>query len=167
MTAMLNKKNVFIACGAVAVGLALVAVYMLTLVPPTEPQDFRGVKWGTNVRDIPGLTPLAEDGNLKFYENKSETLKMEDVDLDKVVYAFYKDRFYQGIIYYRSAAGLPKLKQILTRLYGDPIQPEQSVNKYFWNGDNVSLLLSYDEPSNAGRIAYLFKPIQLEVELKQ
>ncbi|ABK18157.1 hypothetical protein Sfum_2477 [Syntrophobacter fumaroxidans MPOB] len=164
---LLNKKSVLATCGFAALGLALVAVYMLTLAAPSEPVDFRGVRWGSGIGDASGLTPLAEDGNLKSYEKKNEVLKLEDVNLDKVIYAFYKDRFYQGIAYFRSEADLPKLKQILTRLYGDPVQLEQSTNKFFWNGENVSLLLSYDAQSGTGRVAYLYKPIQLELEIKK
>ncbi len=167
MATLLNKKVIVAIGGAVVVLLVLLSVYMFSSDSVREPDSFRGIRWGTIAGSVSGLTLLAEDGDLKFYENKSDKMKLEGADVDKIVYGFHKDRFYNVIIYFHSADNLPKIKQALTRLYGDPVQPDPSAKKYFWNGPNVNLLLSYDDAGDMGRIAYLFKPIQLESELKK
>ncbi len=167
MAAIQNKKVIFAIGGVVILLIAVLAAYTFTSDSVKEPENFRGIKWGASAASVPGLTLLAEEGDLKFYEIKNDRMKVEDADVDKIVYGFHKDRFYNVIVYYHSANALEKIKQGFARLYGDPVQPDQSAKKFFWNGDNVNLLLSYDDATGTGRIAYLFKPFQLESELKK
>lgn len=130
-----------------------------------EPADFRGMKWGSNIRELPDLKLLAEEGELKFFERTSDLTKVGDADVDKIIYGFYKDRFYNVMIYYRSPSNFATIQEMFSREFGKPFQPNESEKKLFWNGEQVNLLLNYDEASNTGRITYLFKPIQLEIEV--
>jgi hypothetical protein len=162
-----NKYWLKIGIPLVLVSIFVVSIYMYTGANPREPDEFRGVRWGTPLDQLPGLHVLAEEGDYKFCENRYDKMAFEQVEVEKIVYGFYKNRFYNAMIYFRTSGKLAELKKALTRRHGDPIQPEQAENKYFWNGHTVDILMTFDAGSDAGRISYSFKPIQLESELKR
>ena len=143
----------------------LVAGYMFFSGTNKEPTDFRGIKWGSNIRDLAKMKLLAEEGDLKFLERENDGMRIDDADVEKIIYGFYKDRFYNVMIYYNSPSNFAKLREALSREFGKPFQPVESEKKLFWNGEQVNLLLNFDDASNTGRIIYLFKPIQLEIEV--
>ena len=60
---------------------------------------------------------------------------------------------------------MPGFRKRSPSTFGKPFQPNESEKKLFWNGEQVNLLLHFDEGTNNGRIIYLFKPIQLEIEV--
>lgn len=132
-----------------------------------EPGEFRGIKWGSSVQGITGMRFLAEDGDLKFYERAGDPMQFEEVNIDRIVYGFHKDRFYNVMAYYSSVPNFLTLKDMLSRKYGEPYRPEESANKYFWNGENVDILLIFDDGRNSGRVTYFHKPIQNEIDQPQ
>ena len=58
---------------------------------------------------------LAEEGDLKFYEKTSDPTKIGDVDVDKIIYGFYKDRFYNVMIYFRALANYARIQETLSK----------------------------------------------------
>ena len=159
-----EKRVVWVALAAVLV-LMLGAGYLLLPGTTKEPTDFRGMKWGSNLRDLPELRLLAEEGDLKFFEKVNELTRVGDADVDKIIYGFYKNRFYNVMIYFSSLGDFNRLREAFAKELGPPFQPVESEPKCFWNGKQVNLLLSYDDVSATGRVIYLFKPIQLEIEV--
>jgi hypothetical protein len=149
----------------VVLAVIIVIAYMFLPGTKKEPGDFRGIKWGSNIRELPDMKLMAEEGDLKFFERPNDLTKVGDADVDKVIYGFYKDRFYNVMIYYRSLSNFSRIQEMFSREFGKPFQPNESEKKLFWNGEQVNLLLNFDDVSNTGRITYLFKPIQLEVEV--
>ena len=149
----------------VGTAAVLVIAYLFLTSTAKEPDDFRGIKWGSNIRDLPDMKLLAEEGDLKFYEKTNDRMKIGDVDADKIVYGFYKDRFYNVMIYYSSPAYFTRIRETLSDTFGKPFQPNESEKKLFWNGEHVNVLLHFDDTTNSGRVTYLFKPIQLEIEV--
>lgn len=153
-----------------ALGLFLVAFLACTLFGCSSPaarvpDGFRGVKWEAKASSVSGLRQVAGNGKLLLYEKTGDRLQMGDVKLNRVVYGFYKDRFYMGMAYFPSD-GFKKIEEIMTRRLGQPVKVDNSPTNLIWDSDNVSVLLSQDGP-NQGRLVYMYKPIQLEVELKK
>ncbi|SPJ15860.1 conserved hypothetical protein [Syntrophobacter sp. SbD2] len=101
-----------------------------------------------------------------MYEKSDEPLKMGEVGLDQVIYGFYKGRFYMGMVYF-PAVGFKSIEEVLTRQLGQPAKPGDTTSKLIWDGDSVSVLLTLGDNSDQGRLVYVYKPIQLEVELKK
>lgn len=116
------------------------------------------------MRDYPDLTFLAQDGETKFYTKEGDVKKLGETDIESVVYGFYQDHLYSVMVYFDSAERFAKLKNTFTEQHGTPYQPDQSARKYFWAIDKVSLLLSYDDTSNEGRVSYFYLPIQNQIE---
>jgi len=68
---------------------------------------------------------------------------------------------------YFPAVGFKRIEEMLTRQLGPPAKPDNTPSKLIWDGDSVSVLLSVGDNSDQGRLVYIYKPIQLEVELKK
>ncbi len=149
----------------VAAAAVLALTYLVLSDSRKEPADFRGIKWGSNIANLPDMKLLAEDGALKFYEKTNEQKKVGEVKVEQIVYGFHKDRFFTVMIYYSSPADFARIRDTLSSAFGNPTQANEAEKKLFWNGEQVNLLLNFDDAANAGRIIYLFKPIQLEVEV--
>ena len=145
-----------------AVALAVI-VYMTMYDSANEPQSFRGIKWGGSLQDLSGLTLLAEDGDLKFYERADDRMKLGDIPLEKIIYGFHKGRFYNVMMYYSSADNFARSKEVLSRQHGEPYQPAPSEKKLFWDADSLGVLLTFDDASNTGRVTYIYKPIENEM----
>jgi hypothetical protein len=149
----------------VATVAVLVISYLVFSGAQKEPSDFGSIKWGSNIRDLPDMKLLAEEGALKFYEKASDRRKIGEVEVDQIVYGFHKDRFYTVMIYYSSPSDFTRLRDTLSSAFGNPVQVNEAEKKLFWNGEHVNLLLNFDDAAKTGRIIYFFKPIQLEVEV--
>ncbi len=152
-------------------GLCLASVLMCTFFgcgsqAASQPEEFRGLKWGVETSSVSGLSQIADEGNLALYEKSDDPLKMGEVGLDQVVYGFYKGRFYMGMVYF-PAVGFKGIEEMLTRQLGEPAKPDNTPSKLIWDGENVSVLLTAGDDSDQGRLVYVYKPIQLEVELKK
>jgi hypothetical protein len=152
-----SRKTIF--ASTLLVVVACMLTTSITFAFQNEPADFRGMKWKSSVSQSSDMQFIAEDGELKFYEKKNENLKIGDALLDKIVYGFYRDQFYSVIIYYSSLPVYSKLKEIFIQQFGEPYQPNKFVNKYFWYGDDVDILLTFDDVLKKGRISYFYKPI--------
>ncbi len=152
-------------------GLCLATVLVCTFFgcgspAASQPDDFRGIKWGVEASSVSGLNQIADEGNLILYEKTGDLLQMSEVRLDQVVYGFYKGRFYMGMVYFPTA-GFKRIEETLTRQLGQPAKPDNTPSKLIWDGDSVSVLLTLGESSDQSRLVYVYKPIQLEVELKK
>lgn len=131
-----------------------------------QPEEFRGIKWGAEASSVSGLSQIAGEGNLALYEKGDDRLQMGEVRLDQVIYGFYKGRFYMGMAYFQ-AVGFKRIEEMLTRQLGQPAKPDNTPSRLIWDGDNVSVLLTVGDNAGQGRLIYIYKPIQLEVELKK
>ena len=138
-------------------------VYMTMYDSGSEPRSFRGLTWGQSLQDLSGFTLIAEDGDLKFHERADERMKLGDVPLEKVVYGFHKGRFYSVMMYFTSEDNFARSKEVLSRQYGEPYQPAPSEKKYYWDDNDLSVLLTLDDASGTGRVTYVFKPIENEI----
>ncbi|MFP5213331.1 MAG: hypothetical protein ACLGPL_08115, partial [Acidobacteriota bacterium] len=128
---------------------------------------FRGIRWGTDIHGISGMTPVGEDGDLKFYQKEKESPAFEGVNTSRIVYGFYRGSLYAVFVYFESPQAFGTLRESLVKRYGESRQPDPNVKKVFWDGKTVNMLLTYDDASNAGRLAYFFIPIQNELDVKQ
>ncbi len=149
------------------VGLGGLAVVLNSPPVPKEFDRFRGIPWGASVGEVPGVKLLAEDGDLTFYVRDGDQLSFEDVEVNNIVYGFHKGHFYNVIIYYRTADAFSKIKERFYQQLGNAYHPVQSEKRYFWDGDKVGVLLTFDDPSDEGRVSFLFKPVANEVVAKE
>ena len=122
-----------------------------------EPDGFRGIKWGTNLSDLPDMQYLSSKRSAALYTIKGDKMKIGDADLDAVYYGFSKGRFFSVIIQFNSLPNYHIMKQTLFRKYGkgESLSPAEG---YKWPGPSVNIVLGYSKHSQKGRVTYLHKP---------
>lgn len=145
---------------ATAILLFAVAVLApsLTFAFRNEPDGFRGIKWGTEIAQVPDMVLDKGAGDLKWYRRKSDKLKIGDADVDYIVYGFYKNEFLSVLIGYKGFRNFTELKAILFHQYGEGRKLGQSLEQYWWLGNNVSIKLEFGEVSEVGQIWYNYRP---------
>jgi hypothetical protein len=123
-----------------------------------EPDGFRGIKWGTNIKDLPEMgTPTATGSdNSQFYARKDDKLKIGDADLESLSYLFYKDRFFSVFITFSSLANATAIRETSFQQYGAGHRPNRFMQRYFWTGSTMSITYDYNEVSKIGALSYFY-----------
>ncbi len=153
-----------IAGGCVALVVVSILLFNYASTTTQEKEGILGIAWAANIRDLPDLKLIAEDGDHQYYSRPGEERKVEGITVDQIVYGFYKGRFYNVMVYFSSKPSFSKMKDRLAGRYGSPFKPDDTDLKFFWTADTVHLLLTYDEAANLGRLSYFYQPIEGEIE---
>ena len=150
-----------------SMALLCIGVVMFSYVsaPPERQVDgFQGMVWAANIRDVSDLKLIGEDGDQKFYVREGESSEILGTPADKVVYGFYRGRFYSAMVYFSSKKSFDQVRDQLAREHGTPFRPDESGHKFFWASGKVNILLTFDGSLNQGRISYFYQPIESEIE---
>ncbi len=127
-----------------------------------EPDGFRGIKWGSNIKNLRGLKLVENHKDEKYYIRKADKLKIGGAALKSIAYGFHKDRFYFVYIRFKSIINFSSIKETLFEQYGAGVQDNKSKEEYVWLGGDVDISLQYNDISQKGKIYYFFKPISPE-----
>jgi len=149
-----------------------------------EPKGFRDIVWGADINSIPDMVLGREpyEGGIIYYTKKDEKLNIGVVDVKKIQYGFYKDKFCIVRIYFNSYF-TPYMHSILKTAYGEPIrgdwvgQREDSLGKgkkligppfdYFWENKRICIRHTiFQKAESDDMVIYTFKPI-FEEQMRQ
>ena len=127
-----------------------------------EPDNFRGIKWGTTLTDLPHMVIQRTRGEEEICRRKNDKMQIGNATLDTLEYAFYKKRFYAVFIKYKGHANYLSLMDTLSYVYGKydgtgiPV-----VTSFYWEGATVTVRFRYYslDASELGIINYFYKPI--------
>jgi len=64
--------------------------------PGTEPDGFRGIKWGPYISTLKGMEYVRTDpsfGGIKIYRRQGDVLQIGSAKLKEIEYCFWKGRF--------------------------------------------------------------------------
>ncbi|MBW2309386.1 MAG: hypothetical protein JRG73_20905, partial [Deltaproteobacteria bacterium] len=88
--------------------------------PPIDEkwQGFRGLKWGTNIADAPGMVLVEDSGDNKFYQREGEKLAIGDAQLTEINYGFYKGRFDGVTVEVKDYLNWTVLRDVVFASYG-------------------------------------------------
>lgn len=165
---MADRNNAKMTAIVVVGGALLFMCWMLfgylSAVPDQQQEGFMGIAWAANIRDLPAMKLMGEDGEQKFYSREDDKAEIHGVVPDKVVYGFYKGRFYNATVYFSSMKSFERIRDQFGKEHGNPFRPDESGRKFFWASSKVNILLTYDDGLNQGRISYFYQPIEGEIE---
>ena len=129
-----------------------------------EPDSFRGIKWGTNINDISGMTCIeCDDKYQEFYIRKDDKMRIGDAEIKNISYGFYKDRFLSVIIQFEEHNNFKILKSKILQLFGKGNKPNPDIEQYYWRGRDVGIALEYGDIPNKGIIFYHYLPLHEEL----
>jgi hypothetical protein len=131
---------------------------------------FRGHKFGDPISTFTNMELLekSNDGLEVFYKKtdlfQKKKFNISPVELERIHYSFYKDRFEGVIVSVKYGADIQDfaLNQ-LEKLYGSRNEYEYYNGDYHWNGKNVSVM--YYESNGQKKISY--SSLELEKQLTQ
>ena len=116
--------------------------------PGSEPDGFRGIKWGTDIKTLSSMK-YVETGPLgiEYYTREHDFLHIRRVNLEKILYGFYNKKFYGvEITAEKGYANYKKLKEILFEKFGEGSPKKNWKDGFSWGGDITRMSLSYAEP---------------------
>jgi hypothetical protein len=133
--------------------------------PGSEPDGFRGIKWGTDIsslKELEYIQPKDEDIKKKSpnvgawmnsltkdkYYRIGDKLKIGEIELSSITYGSLKGKFYTVTIELKGHQSFDSMLNVCFKLYGQ-IGPVDTYD-YLWNGNNTSIYLEYNPiiPSN-------------------
>lgn len=119
-----------------------------------EPEGFRNIKWGANVKEQKDMTLSAAKNDVSIWARKNDKMLVGDVRLKNVKYYFYKEKFFKVVMNYEEAHA-NKLKDYLFSTYGSGksciisnskkdkyvIMDSQGQQNYCWSTKKIDISL--------------------------
>jgi hypothetical protein len=129
-----------------------------------EPEDFRGIKWGTHIDQCKELYFVEPSVTWMLYQRNNENLKMDEAKFEQIEYYFYKDRFHSVKAHYVGEQNLLNLKKTLSSAHGRGIKHVKGYSVvYQWRGSKVGINIEYNRMSKKGALVYTYSPISAEI----
>ena len=113
--------------------------------PGSEPDGFRGIKWGTHISTVSDMVQVWENGDRKFYTRKGEDLEIGGAKLHQIVYVFWQERLMEVRVsilknYDGSRDELVNfniVKDICFEQFGERKSPMLAREQYSWAGEKT------------------------------
>lgn len=144
--------------------------FLLLLVIPNlgwTQEEFRGIKWGANITElsdmIPEQAPPKTGPDIKYYSRKGEENKIGEIAVTKIIYSFYKDKFWAAGINFDNYSSYQSLLAGLTSKYGNGYHPNRYIEEYNWFLSTLAIAIKYSNISKIGSVNYYYKPISNEM----
>ena len=113
--------------------------------PGSEPDGFRGIKWGTHISTVNDMVQVWENGDRKFYARKGEELEIGGAKLHQIIYVFWQERLMEVRVsilknYDGSRDELVNfniVKDICFEQFGERKIPMLAREQYTWRGEKT------------------------------
>jgi len=138
----------------------------------SEPDGFRGIKWGTKISTLKDMEKVKEDkssdSDLVWYTRKGDTLAIGEAKLETIFYSFWMGEFYSVWIDSEGNENFETLKKELFERFGNVLESEELMKKtdkrvggepstkghadqfYAWGGKKTEMTLSYSKDRHKG-----------------
>lgn len=147
-----------------SIALVLLIFPILTKSPPAsawaEPDDFRGIRWGTSLSDLPGMVFQNQEGGIDYFTREGDKLAIGSTLLETLKYGFCDKRFCLVVIYFNGRANLEYVKLALESKYGSPkqVNPRRHPETYQWSGSSILISLAFSRIRQQARLFYAHLP---------
>ncbi|MGA2315103.1 MAG: hypothetical protein ABSG71_01825 [Thermodesulfobacteriota bacterium] len=142
--------------------------------PRSDPDGFRGIKWGTEISTLKDLEKVEQDkstdSDLVWYTRKGDTLAIGESKLENIFYSFWMGNFEGVWIDIKGEENFEALKKELFEQFGKALESEELMKKayerawrgpstiertdffYGWWGKNTEMSLSYSKDRHKGTL---------------
>ena len=114
---------------------------------------FRGLKWGTPLSQVDGLTLVGTDpayGGVQQFAHKKHKKRFGRANVDDIIYGFWQGELYTITVWTSNFMDFRDLKAEAFRRFGEGSQNRESVEKYYWMDSGTDRMLSYDLDADSG-----------------
>ena len=113
--------------------------------PGSEPDGFRGIKWGTHISTLSDMVQVWGNGDRKLYTRKGEDLEIGGAKLHQIIYVFWQERLMEVRVsilknYDGSRDELVNfniVKDICFEQFGERKTPMLAREQYEWAGEKT------------------------------
>ena len=142
--------------------------------PSSEPDGFRGIRWGTDISTLKDMEKSEQDkssnGSLVWYTRKEDTLAIGKAKLENIFYSFWMGSFGSVWIDFKDDENFGTLKKELFGRFGKVPESQELVKKtdkeatrepstighagefYGWWGKKTEMSLSYSKERHKGTL---------------
>ncbi len=122
--------------------------------PGSEPDGFRGIKWGTPIVSIDDMTQVWADGDMKIYERQGDPLEIGSAKVHSILYLFWQGKFMEARVVIPKHYGPEKteianfnaVKEICYERFGVRGKPIFGKEQYSWQGERSWIWLGFEDP---------------------
>ena len=130
----------------------------------TEPDGFRGIKWGTSIDNLAGMKHLRTypgfEGIL-IYTKKNEDLKIGAANLEEVHYHFWQGKFFSVWIYTVGSVNWSGLREATFEKFGAGDQSNEDKEEFTWLGPQTGMMLEYSPITEQGSL-WIYSTVAFE-----
>ncbi len=152
--------------------------------PRSEPDGFRGIRWGTEISTLGDMEKVEQDkssnGDLAWYIRKGDTLAIGKAELENIFYSFWMGNFESVWIDFKGDENFEILKKELFERFGKAPESEELMRKmdrggskepptgvhgdefYAWWGKNAEMSLSYSTDRHKGTLSIYSRTLREE-----
>jgi len=152
--------------------------------PGSEPDGFRGIRWGTEISALGDMEKVEQDqssnSDLAWYRRKGDTLTIGNAKLETIFYSFWMGNFESVWIDFKGDENFESLKKELFERFGKALETEELIRKmdrwgskestmgghgdefYAWWGKNAEMSLSYSKDRHKGALSIHSRAIREE-----
>jgi hypothetical protein len=133
--------------------------------PLSEPDGFRGIKWGTDISSLNDIVlERTQPNNIKVYKRMGDELRIGKARLEQIQYRFWMNKFYQVLILLRGAENWNYFKEAIFETFGKPTslaemgkmlgakETGETGETYCWNGRNTTMGINYGKNDQLGSL---------------
>lgn len=146
--------------------------------PGSEPDGFRGIKWGQDISTVKGLIYAYADPSLSeldFYIRAGDEKKMGPAELEGIYYGFWRDKFYSVELFTKGWVNWINLKTVFFEKFGEGKEVDASLLEgfsealgatelYVWGGAKAWILIDYRKDSEIGEFCIASMEIYTQIQ---
>jgi len=111
--------------------------------PGSEPDGFRGIKWGTTLSSLSGMEPFYGNDDIKVYLKKGDALKWGSAKLERIQYHFWKGRLMLVLILTPDYDNYKALDKALIEQFGPGDRSKDEIA--YWVGNQTTVEFAFQK----------------------
>jgi len=125
-------------------------------------ESFLGLKWGTNISELPKFKKISGKDDVAYYKNPDKIYTVFEVENPSVIYGFYKDQFFATYIQVNTFTVFERVKEHISEKFGPPkttlrMKARQTIHK--WKHQDIKIKLKLFELEGKMKLAFYYKPL--------
>jgi hypothetical protein len=133
-------------------------------------ESFLGVKWGTNISELPNFKKISGKEDVAYYENPTKIYTVFEVENPSVIYGFYKDQFFATYIQVDTFKVFERVKDHISEKFGIPktiLRMKSRQTIYRWKHQGIKIKLKLFELEGKMKLAFYYKPLSNKLNVAQ
>ena len=133
-------------------------------------ESFLGLKWGTNISELPKFKKISGKDDVAYYQNPDKIYTVFEVENPSVIYGFYKDQFFATYIQVNTFTVFERVKEHISEKFGPPkttlrMKARQTIHK--WKHQDIKIKLKLFELEGKMKLAFYYKPLSNKLNAAQ